>query len=577
MVLTTVMAGAALLGGCATAVTPAGSAAGPAGGVADTAAITPATPTAAVPPPREDDLLYNLLLADIAAQRGDHKTAVQYYTAAARATADPRLAQRAARAALFAQDVDAAIPAAQVWRELDPEDPDPYQLLAILHLQAGNLDAARENLRELLGRGRFSTTADYINLARYFGRDGARDSMLVMMDEVLAARPDDPEALYAYVVVAVRMEALDQAERAAARLVELRPDWADAVLARAQVLELKGDRAGAIALLGDYLRRRPDEREARLARARLLVDLKDYAGAHAEFQTLHRTKPDDADSLLALALVELQMENAGAALDHLKQLATLEGQADRAHFYLGRAAESAKDTAAALKWYGQVRGGEHRLDAVIRQAELRAEDGDLDGARAVLRAEPAEDQATHARLLLTETNLLLDAGQPTQAEQVINAGLAQYPDDIDLLFARSLVLDKLNRLAAMEDDLRRILALDPDNAHALNAWGYSLADRGLRLEEARDKIARALELAPDNPYILDSMGWVLHRMGRSEEGLVYLQRSLDALPDPEVYAHIGEVLRSLGRTQEARAMIAKGLESSPHDTRLLGVQRQLMP
>jgi tetratricopeptide (TPR) repeat protein len=570
---------AALLAGCAAPRAPGpvtGTAVQPA--AAPGAAQQPMPPVAqSVPPPTEGDRLYNLLLADIAAQRGDHATAVAYYTAAAREARDARLAQRAARAALFAQDIEAAIAAAEAWRELVPTDPDPYQLLAMLYLQQGHLDAARENLRELLSRGDFSSSADYINLARLFNRDGARESLLAMMDEVLAARPQDPEAMYAYVVVAVRLEAFEKAGEVAERLVAARPDWPDGALAGAQVLELRGERERAASELARFLARHPDAHDVRLARARLLVEMKDYAAAREEFARLTRAHPDDADARLALALVDMQLQDNTAARAHLRALAALPGQAERAHFYLARLAESERDFPAAIAAYAKVRGGEHRLEAVIRQAELLGEQGHTEAARALLHGESTEDQPTHIRLLLTETNLLLDAGHPAHAEKVVNAGLAQYPDDIDLLFARSLVLDKLNRLGAMEKDLRRILAIDPDNAHALNAWGYTLAERGLRLEEAHKLISRALELAPENPYILDSMGWVLHRMGRSEEGLVYLRRSLDALPDPEVYAHIGEVLRVLGRTEEARATIAKGLETSPDDRRLLGVQRQLPP
>lgn len=560
-----------LLTGCAT--TGAQRDAAPAAPSPAAAAPTPSAP----PAPQEGDLLFNLMLADIATQRGDYKTAVEFYTAAARETGNAQLAQHAARAALFGQNLDAAIPAAEVWRDLDPADPDPYQLLAILHLERGDAGAARQNLRELLARGDFSTSADYINLARFLSREGARESLMMMMDELLAARPDDSEAMYAYIVVAVRVEALEQAARVSKQLVAARPDWPEAVLAHAQVLELQEDRPAAVTALSAYLDRHPDSRDVRLARARLRVDLKDYTGARADFERLYRDRPDDADALLALALVDLQLEDTKAARKRLLSLAELPGQTDRAHFYLGRVAEAADDRRGAIGWYEQVRDGEHRLDAVVRRAELLALLGELEAARKLLHAESADDQATHARLLLAETNLLVEAGRYAAAEQVVNRGLAQYPDDIDLLFARSLVLDKLNRLAAMEADLRRILALDPDNAHALNAWGYTLADRGVRLEEAHELIQRALKLAPDNPYILDSMGWVLHRMGRSEEALAYLRRSLAMLPDAEVYAHLGEVLRALGRTDEARATVAKGLESDPQDLRLLGIQRLLSP
>jgi Flp pilus assembly protein TadD len=104
----------------------------------------------------------------------------------------------------------------------------------------------------------------------------------------------------------------------------------------------------------------------------------------------------------------------------------------------------------------------------------------------------------------------------------------------------------------MEKLLRRVIAIRPENPHAHNALGYSLADRGLRLTEARDLIARALELAPGDPFITDSLGWVEFKLGRPEVALKLLRQAYSARPDPEIGAHLGEVLWSMGQKDEAR-------------------------
>ncbi|HEX2797524.1 MAG TPA: tetratricopeptide repeat protein, partial [Immundisolibacter sp.] len=192
-------------------------------------------------------------------------------------------------------------------------------------------------------------------------------------------------------------------------------------------------------------------------------------------------------------------------------------------------------------------------------------------------AAASESDDNRTRLLLAQSDLLLQGNRALQAEALINEALAQEPDSMDLLFARSMVLDKLNRTAEMEQDLRRILEIDPKNANALNAWGYTLADRGERLDEAHTLISRALEQSPDNPYILDSLGWVLFRKGDLVGAESYLRRALSLLPDAEVYAHLAEVLHAQGRTDEARKVLAEGLDKSPKDARLLGVQSKLDP
>jgi Flp pilus assembly protein TadD len=119
------------------------------------------------------------------------------------------------------------------------------------------------------------------------------------------------------------------------------------------------------------------------------------------------------------------------------------------------------------------------------------------------------------------------------------------------------VAEKMDRLDEMEGLLRRVIGMKPDNAHAHNALGYSLADRSQRLPEARQLIQRALELSPGDPFITDSLGWVEFRMGNLVEALRLLQQAYAARPDVEIGAHLGEVLWALGRHSEARRIWAE--------------------
>ena len=129
----------------------------------------------------------------------------------------------------------------------------------------------------------------------------------------------------------------------------------------------------------------------------------------------------------------------------------------------------------------------------------------------------------------------------------------------------------MDQVPVLERDLRRILVLNPDNVDALNALGYTLADRTDRYEAARAFIERALELRPDDPAILDSMGWVLFRQGQAELAEDYFRRALDKVFDAEIAAHLGEVLWSLGRRDEAREIWARALDEAPDHEYLLKV------
>lgn len=541
----------------------------------------PAPPLALLTTPTLDsartEAIFNLLLADTAAQRGDHAKAVAQYIAVAEQAGDATLARQAVQVALYAQDMPAATAAAEAWQRIDPQNVDAAQLLTGLELQQGNPDKAREHLRHLLTLKQFQSRQDYLNLVRLLNQNVPPDTLFGVLDALLEMRPDDPQALFAYCLAATGLGQAERADKPSAHLLAMQPQLDEAVLLRAQVLLQTGQASAAGGLLRDFLDGHPRHTTARLTLARVLLEGKDYAAARQQFETVLRYEPGNADARLASALLAGQLGDRRAARRDLLTLASDDKQADQANYYLGKLAEDAADPQEALARYAKVEDGEHRAAALLRRASLLAERGDLDGGLSLLAAAASESDEERLRFLLAQSDLLLNGNRPLQAEALINEALAHDPNSMELLFARSMVLDKLNRRSEMEQDLKRILELDPKNANALNAWGYTLADRGERLDEAHDLINRALEQSPDNPYILDSLGWVLYRKGDLVAAEAHLRRALGLLPDAEVYAHLAEVLHAQGRTAEAREILREGLKKSPTDARLLGVQGKLDP
>ncbi len=147
----------------------------------------------------------------------------------------------------------------------------------------------------------------------------------------------------------------------------------------------------------------------------------------------------------------------------------------------------------------------------------------------------------------------------------------------ELLYARAMLADKMGAIEVLERDLRTIIEQEPENAQALNALGYTLADRTARYEEALELIKRALKLSPDDFYILDSMGWVLYRLQRFDEAIEYLEQARALRNDPEVAAHLGEVLWIKGERDAARDVWETALRDTPNDKKLLDVIKRLTP
>ncbi|RYF61444.1 MAG: tetratricopeptide repeat protein, partial [Comamonadaceae bacterium] len=301
--------------------------------------------------------------------------------------------------------------------------------------------------------------------------------------------------------------------------------------------------------------------EARVAYARILAGSQRYAEASAQLRLVTEAQPAAADPWLMLGTLQSQARDdaaAQASLQRYLELATAQRDADerrrgmaQAYLQLSQLAERRKDFAAAEQWLGRIEGAEELFQAQLRRAVLLARQGKLPQARALLRELPTRSVAEKKQRFLTEVQLLRDAKQHQAAHDLLTEGHQADPEDGDLLYDLALTAEKLGRNEEMERHLRRVIVLQPENPHAYNALGYSLADRSTRLEEARTLIRKAVELAPEDPFIADSLGWVEFRMGNTAEALRILEAAYKRRPDPEIAAHLGEVLWANGDRDRA--------------------------
>jgi len=179
------------------------------------------------------------------------------------------------------------------------------------------------------------------------------------------------------------------------------------------------------------------------------------------------------------------------------------------------------------------------------------------------------------RLIAVEAQVLRSAGRFDEAFRRLDEALAQQPDEVDLLYDHAMAAEKIDRIEILEKSLRRLIELRPDHAHAYNALGYSLADRGLRLDEAQQLIDKALQLAPKDAHIIDSLGWVLFRRGDLAGAIRELRRAFELLPEAEIAAHLGEVLHVAGQQAEALKIWQAGHRIDPDNDTLRETLRRL--
>jgi tetratricopeptide (TPR) repeat protein len=547
-------------------------------GAAASAATAPAASA------MDDRLLYQLLIGEMALNQGDAGTAYEWILDAARRTRDEGLFRRAVDIALQARAGEQALAASRAWRLAHPASLDALRLQLQIVLVLNRPEGVAEPLKALLAQTPAAERPGLIAaLPRFLQRAGDPRRVLALMEEALQPYRDD---------AATRVPSRVALGRA---LLQVRN--ADAALALAQeahhlepaapgpallALELMRERPAAEAVVQSYLRQSTADPALRIAYVRMLTGLQRYAEAAVQLETSTRLQPTVAPPFLSLGALYLELKQAREGEAALLRYLELTEQAPpasppvtahppgaaaeedddegaqpergrvQAWLMLAQSAEQRGDFKAAESWLARITDPQRALEVQSRRASILARQGKVAQARELIRAAPERNAEDGRAKLMAEAGLLRDVKHWREAFDVLGGAAQRYAEDSDILYEQAMMAEKLDRLDEMERLLRRVIALKPDNAHAHNALGYSLADRRLRLPEARQLVQRALELSPGDPFITDSLGWVEFRLGNLAEAARLLRLAYASRPDTEIGAHLGEVLWALGEHDEAR-------------------------
>ena len=546
----------------------------------ESAAIVEPTPVPGPELPKQElteAVLYEYLLAEIAGQRGSVGLSAQAYADLAKRTRDPRIAKRATEVALYARMPSAAIDAARIWYETDPSSMQALQALAGLLIDAKRHDEALPYLEKLLAADGSNTGDGFLQLSRLLANSQDKALTLKLVQQLAQPYPKLAQAHFAMAQAAAAAEQRELALSEVRAASALKPEWDLAALFEAQLLQRQSNTL-ALQRLAAFLERNPKAREVRMSYARVLVAEREYTQARIEFQTLSKDFPDNVDVVFAVGVLSLQLQDYALAEANFKRLLTLPYRdKDSVRLYLGQVAEEQKKYPEALRWYEQVAAGEQYLQAQVRYAQVLNKQGKLDAARAHLQQVDVSSDQARVQLLLAEAQLLRDANQPREAFDLIGRALQSMPDQPELLYDYAMLAEKLDRMDVLESNLKKLISLQPDHAHAYNALGFSLADRNLRLPEAQGLLEKALALSPDDPFIIDSMGWLMYRMGDNKGAVEYLRKAYTSRPDPEIAAHLGEVLWAAGEHREAEKIWIEANKKTPDNEALNSTIKRFKP
>lgn len=528
----------------------------------------PGAPVASTAPAGSfsEETLYALLVAELAGQRNRFDIALGNYVQQANATQDPAVAERAFRIAEYLGAEQAALDTALVWARNAADNLDAQRAAAVQLARGGRYEESMEFMEKVL-QGQGSTHFDFLALSAAESDPDTRAGLLHSFDRLLEKHPGNEQLAFGKAVLLQQ----DGRQEEALALLEGHPvktQQVPSILLRARLLQAMDRGKEALGLLEKALGRYPEDKRLRLTYARLLVEHDRLEEAMGEFATLVQQNPTDDDLRFSMALVCMEAEAWREAIVYLEELVERGSHVDAAQFNLGRAYQALGRTTKALAAFEQVGPGNEYLPAKLFQAQLLfAAKRDREASSILARAR--DEQPDYAiQLYLIEAEALSEHGRTEQAWTLVEQALASYPDDLNLLYTRAMLAEKRGDLAQLERDLRQVIAREPDNAMALNALGYTLADRTDRHEEALRLIEQAYRINPDDPAILDSLGWVNYRLGNLADAERLLRKAHAQFQDHEVAAHLGEVLWTRGDQQQARRIWAEALKKEP-DSQIL--------
>lgn len=509
--------------------------------------------------------LYDLLVAEIAGQQRDFDLAMDMYLKQARLTKDAGVAERATRVAQYLRNVEAISEAATLWRQAAPENPEPYQISASI----------------LLHQKQYAQALPLIE--RAFQYDRAR--ILAVIRSQISSMPADVVEGYLNVISTLlngdlqtdllvtqallynQQGNLELALSSLNEALQVDPKSTDAIANKAELLRANGQFKEALDTLAPAMSGPVNEQKLQILYTQLLFQSKQPDAGVKEAKAMLRQYNKDYQLKFYLALVMLENDRVKDAKPLFEELLE-QGPADtRPHFYLGVIAQDEGNNEKAIEHFMEVDDASTIYQAISRISVLLDKSEDKARLQQIITDVRNTRPDMAAQLYGLEAEWLQLHDYEDEALVLLEDALSRFNDNVNLLYTRAMLQESTDFPKA-EKDLRRILAVEPENSLALNALGYTLTVHTDRYDEALDLISRALKVRPDDPAIIDSMGWVLFKLQRYTESIQYLEKAFAAINDPEVASHLIQAYWANGNKEKALKLLREGLAKDPDSTHL---------
>lgn len=525
-------------------------------------AIAKPDPSSSIDNYTNPDLVFKLLLAEIASQRGELNLASELFLDLAKQTDNALLAERATRLTSYTRNGAIALEASKIWNELNKDSIDAQQVLSEILLANNKLNEAKPILQKLLLKEK-TRAGGFLYLNSLFSRVPDKKAVLALVADLAKPYPKLAEAHFAVAHAAWLNKDQKTYEKELASISQIKPDWEMPILFKGQILAQENPER-ALAFFSEFLNKYPKSSEVRLEYAKLLTNGRKFNEAKTEFIKLVNTANSSAEITVAVGLLSIELEDYDLAEKYfLQSLKRNPKDKDQIFVYLAKIADKKNQSEAAITWLNKINSGPRFIESKLITAEIIAKKESVDKALRFLDELKPNSPDEKLTLIQSKASFLTRANRHQEAFQIMQNEASNFPHSPEFKFDYALLADKLNKYDLMEKLLREAIKIKPDYAVAYNALGYSYADRNINLEDAKKYIEVALSISPNNHYILDSMGWLYYRLGKLDSALSFIQKAYDVQPDPEIAAHLGEILWVQGRKKEANDIWDLSLQSFP--------------
>lgn len=522
------------------------------------------------------EMLFHVLKAELALYDNNYDAALSSYSWIIENTFDYRLIRRATRIALGAKHNLLAMKSINRWLDVSPDDPEAIQLAVIISIRLGKTDDAIKHLDTLL---KLDTQQDKEKL---FGMLSAtlkgepdQEQTIESLRDLANKYPDNPYLIITLAEIEYQNQYYSQILENIELVLQLKPNWQRALLLKAQTLFALGQYDKAAEQFEQIFNDDPDNIQPRITYARSLLTIGNINAALDQLREIITISPDNHEIILYTIPLLISSERFDVAEDYINALLEKKIEIDTALFHKGVLRQTQGKEQEAKNYFEQIESGQNFLEAKFRLAQITAKSGELEKALSQLQKLRKRHPDFTTQILLMEAELLRNKKMYQRAIDLMNEGLAQDPDNDQLLYNRAMLAVDLNDIILAEKDLRHVIELVPDHAHAYNALGYTLADETDRYQEAKELIEKAYALLPNDVAIIDSMGWVYFKLGNYEKAKKYLLQALKMRKDPEIASHMGQLLIAIGKKKEAEEFLQGVLDQFPENEIIINILKQL--